>query len=119
MKKILTSAAILLSASGIAMADTPPEFPGGTEAMLQFVASNVQYPQTAIDNMIEGTVTVEFTVNADGSISNARVTHPLDPDLETEALRIVTSFPTWEPARDDTGNPKAEQVDIPIKFRLP
>lgn len=100
-------------------AATPASFPGGQDALQEYIASKISYPQSAIDNMIEGVVTVEFTVNADGSVSDAKVTHPLDPDLEAEAVRIVKSLPAWTPATDDSGKPVSQRVDIPVKFRLP
>lgn len=117
MKRILT-AATLLGGALAATAATPATYPGGEEALQIYLKENVTYPQFARDNGIEGTVTVLFTVGIDGSISGARVDRPLDPDLEAEALRLVTSMPLWQPATDDAGMPEATSVSLPVKFRL-
>lgn len=118
MKKFNSLAVAISLGSAAMFAASPASYPGGQEAMTAFIASNIRYPQSAIDNMIEGVVTVQFTVNVDGSISDTKVVHALDPDLEAEALRVVKSFPAWTPATDDSGTPVARQVEVPVKFRL-
>lgn len=95
-----------------------PSFPGGQTALESYVQKNIKYPDTAIANGIEGVVTVEFTVNANGSISGAKIVRPVDPDLETEALRIVGSMPKWIPGNNN-GTPISATVSLPVKFRLP
>lgn len=122
MKKILLIFATLFAMTFAAKADgavaTPASFPGGEEAMTQWLASNIHYPEIARQNLVEGTVTVSFVVEADGSVKNAKIDHPLDPDLEEEALRMVNSFPKWMPAKDASGNPTEQTVTIPVCFRL-
>lgn len=97
---------------------TVPSFPGGDAALSEYVSANIVYPTTAIENSIEGTVTVEFTVKADGSITGAKIVRPVDPDLEDEALRIVKGMPRWTPATDGAKSVDAV-VTLPVKFRLP
>ena len=61
---------------------------------------------------------VAFTVQADGTVSGARVTKSLFPSLDAEVLRVVNSMPPWNPATHD-GKPVATPLgDIPITFRL-
>lgn len=117
MKRQLSIYAVLACAIG-AFADTPATFPGGPEELDKYLATNVKYPVFAMENGIEGTVTVNFIVGRDGSISEVKVARPLDPDLEAEALRIVKGMPKWTPATDDSGAPVETPVSLPVKFRL-
>lgn len=118
MKRLsLLLGSALLAAS--AMAGTPPEYQGGEAALMEYFITNIRYPQTALDNGIEGTVLVTFNVQPDGTLRDVKIERPLDPDLEAEAIRVVTAMPGWTPATDDTGTPIAVPVTIPIKFRLP
>ncbi len=109
---ILGSMAIAASA-----ADTP-QFPGGPDAMDQFIASVLEYPAAALDNSVEGVVHVGFTVHADGSISGAKILRPIDPDLEREALRVIKQMPRWEPSEKE-GKPVDAPATVAITFRIP
>lgn len=95
-----------------------PSFPGGEEALRNYLTENIQYPPMAAEMGIEGVVTVEFMVKADGTIGNAKIVRMVDPDLEEEALRIVNSMPRWNPASKD-GVPADAWFSLPIKFILP
>lgn len=94
-------------------------FAGGDEALAQWLAQNIKYPAICCENAIEGTVTVTFTVGADGSISNPSIVRPLDPDLEAEALRLLSIMPAWSPATGADGAPVSSQMTLPITFTLP
>lgn len=117
MKKILTLAAGLLLA-GAAYACPEPQFPGGAEALQKYLSSNMKYPQTAIDNGIEGIVDVAFIVKTDGSIGSIKIVRMVDPDLESEAIRLVKGMPAWTPA-DKNGQPIDAQTQIEVNFQLP
>jgi TonB family protein len=95
-----------------------PQFPGGTEALKTFVNSTMKYPTLALENGIQGKVTVKFVVDKTGSVTNARLYRIVDPSLNKEALRIVEAMPKWIP-----GKQKGEAVDVtlemPINFMLP
>lgn len=108
------SAGIAFSAN----ADSAPVYPGGEVAMEEYFATNMKYPATALDNGIEGVVSLEFTVKADGSIGQIKIVRMLDPDLEQEAIRLVKSMPAWTPA-EVGGRPVDQKVTIPVKFNLP
>ena len=71
-----------------------PEFPGGQNALLQFLAKNIKYPAEAQQQGKQGKVVVTFVIEKDGSITNAKVTQALYPSLDEESLRIVKSMPT-------------------------
>jgi len=117
MKKLLATG--LLMAAGLgAYASTPAAFPGGQEALDAYLENNVKYPAPAIENGIEGTVTVDFTVGTDGKVTDVKIVRPLDPDLEAEAGRVVKAMPAWAPATDDNGKPVSSTVRLPVKFRL-
>ncbi len=98
--------------------NSQPSYPGGEEALRNYLSENIQYPPMAAEMGIEGVVTVEFMVKADGSIGNAKIVRMVDPDLEDEALRIVNSMPRWNPASKD-GVPADAWFSLPIKFILP
>lgn len=111
---ILASLSMALTASAAATA----QFPGGESALNEFIAANMKYPEPAARNGIEGVVTVECVVKADGSIGTIKIVRMIDPDLEQEAIRLVKSMPAWTPA-DNNGSPVDSSVTIPITFTLP
>ena len=94
-----------------------PGFPGGIFALMQYISANVEYPEQAKDNGIEGRVIVSFIVGKEGFIKNAQVEQSVDPLLDAEAIRVVAGMPNWTP-----GKAHGEAVDvkysIPINFRL-
>lgn len=76
-----------------------PSFPGGDNAMYQFFDKNIRYPSEAEKQQVGGSVTVEFVVERDGKISNARVVNSVSPLLNKEAVRVVKSMPRWNPGK--------------------
>lgn len=117
MNKIIT-AAVAASMAMTASAANIPTFPGGDDALAVFLQQNIQYPAAAAENGIEGVVHVGFTVLKDGSLKNPKILRPIDPDLESEALRIVNSMPAWIPA-DADGKPVEAPAKVTITFTLP
>lgn len=93
------------------------EFPGGLSAMVKFITKNLKYPASARRMGIEGRVYVQFIVERDGSISNTKVVKGISADLDKEAIRIVSSFPTWTPGMQG-GRPVKSQFVLPIPFKL-
>ena len=94
-----------------------PEFPGGMQAMMQFIASNVKYPSIAQKNGVQGRVITQFTVGKDGSITDAKVLRSVDPYLDKEALRVISAMPKWKPGKQD-GKAVATRFTVPVVFRL-
>lgn len=94
-----------------------PEYPGGVQALLKYIRENVQYPPEAFERGIQGRVIVEFIVDVDGSINDAKVVKSVNPYLDEEALRIVNGMPRWEPARP-FGKPARCRFTVPVTFRL-
>ncbi|MDR0988386.1 MAG: TonB family protein [Prevotellaceae bacterium] len=99
------------------VAETMPSFPGGFSALNQYLAKYIKYPPIAQENGISGRVTIQFVVNTDGSIVNAVVAKPIDPYLDKEALRVVSSMPKWNPGMQ-RGKPVRVRYNVPVIFRL-
>lgn len=97
--------------------DVMPEFPGGVKALLDFISTNVQYPETARQKGIEGRVVVQCVVEKDGSINEVKVLRGIVEELDEEAVRVVNSMPKWTPARQG-GQPVRCKYTLPISFKL-
>ena len=99
------------------VSDAMPEYPGGPNEMMRYIQENIKYPQSAIDNKIEGRVFVTFVVEKDGSISNAAVLRGIDKECDAEALRVVSSMPKWNPGQQK-GEVVRTQFTIPIIYKF-
>ena len=97
--------------------EKPAEFPGGIEAMMKWLQYNVKYPKEAEKAGEQGKAVIKFTVNKDGSISNATIIKSVSPSIDKEALRVVTSMPKWKPA-ENGGKKVACWYTLPVSFRL-
>ena len=123
MKK-LTAIIASLAVTGTVMAQTaqsdtiPASFPGGEKALASYISKNLKYPQPSINNGIEGVVHVKFLVKTDGSINNPSIVRLVDPDLEAEALRLVTGMPAWN-AATVAGSPIDSESTVQVIFTLP
>jgi TonB family protein len=95
--------------------DEMPEFPGGSDALRQFIASNLHYPYAAQKDGIQGKVFVSFVVNQDGSISNILVSKGVHNLLDEEAVRVIKSMPRWIPGILN-GKPIKVSYTVPINF---
>lgn len=118
MKKLLLTIAMVLGIGAGASAADKPTYPGGQEALDTYIATNMKYPATAKENGVEGVVAVVFTVKADGTIGNIKIKRMVDPDLESEAIRLVKNMPAWTPA-DKNGTPVDAPAEVNINFELP
>ena len=94
-----------------------PEFPGGMEALLKYLAKNINYPESAVDNGIQGKVMVRFVVERDGSVSAVETYKSVDPALDKEAVRVVKTLPKWKPGRQQ-GKAVRTRYIVPVVFRL-
>jgi TonB family protein len=100
-----------------AIVEQMPEFPGGDMALLKYISAHLDYPSIAIDNGIEGKVYVYFVVGSDGAVIDAKVARGVDPSLDAEALRVVSSLPNWVPGKQ-RGENVAVSYNVPINFSL-
>ncbi len=95
-----------------------PSFQGkGQEGFREWIAKNLRYPEIAAENGISGKVYVQFAVNSRGQVVDAVVVRGVDPALDKEAIRVVTSSPKWEPGRQ-RGKAVKVQFTFPINFVL-
>ena len=95
-----------------------PEFPdGGMAGLMQYLSKNIKYPTIAQENGTQGRVTVQFVVNKDGSIVDAKVLRGVDPYLDKEALRVIGTMPKWKPGMQ-RGKPVRVKYTVPVMFRL-
>ena len=99
------------------MVDEMPQFPGGMAGLMQYLSTNVRYPEDAKESGAQGRVIVSFIVEKDGSISNARVTKPTYSSLDDEALRVVSNMPKWTPGKQNSETVRVK-YSIPVSFRL-
>jgi len=97
--------------------DTMPEFPGGIPAMNDFLKKKLHYPSLAMENQIEGTVFITFTIEENGKITSINVMRGIDGGIDDEALRAIHSMPDWKPGYKN-GKPVRVQINLPIKFQL-
>lgn len=94
-------------------------FPGGFEALMNFLANNVKYPKAAKEAGHEGKAVVHFIVRADGSLSDFSILKSSSwEELDKEALRVARSMPLWEPAVNESGEAVDMEFALPVNFKL-
>lgn len=94
-----------------------PEFPGGTNALYDYLRKNMKYPAICRESGITGRVIVSFTVNKDGSIVDVEVVKGVHPQMDKEAVRVVSAMPKWKPG-EQRGKPVRCRFNLPVNFRL-
>ena len=97
--------------------EVSPSFPGGQKALMEYLAANVQYPDTMEDTCAQGRVVVNFVVERDGSITEPKVVRSVSQALDEEALRVVRSMPKWIPGSQNGERVRVRYI-IPVTFRL-
>jgi protein TonB len=94
-----------------------PSFPGGDAALLKYIGEHTNYPEVAKENNIQGRVIVRFCVTAKGGVSQVSVLKGVDPELDKEAMRVVTTLPPFKPGKQG-GKPVPVWYMVPITFTL-
>ena len=94
-----------------------PEFPGGMQECMKWLGKNINYPAEAKEKGTQGRVIIQFVVEKDGSITEAKVARGVDPLLDAEALRVINSSPKWKPGKQG-GQPVRVKYTIPVAFRI-
>lgn len=94
-----------------------PEFPGGAAELMKYLRKNIKYPTICQEQGIQGRVVVSFVVNQDGSIVDPIVMKPVNPYLDKEALRVISTMPKWTPG-EQRGKPVRVKFTVPVTFRL-
>ena len=94
-----------------------PQFPGGEAALMKYLSQNINYPQVAMENGIQGRVIVQFVVTKNGTVGEVKVIRSVDRDLDKEAIRLCKSLPKFIP-----GKMHGQEVNVwytqPITFKL-
>ena len=98
-------------------ADKMPEFEGGEQALRNFLASNLKFPNDAKEAGKSGKVYVSFTVDKDGKVKDVKVIRSVYPSLDAEAARVIAMLPDWIPG-EDHGERVDVQFTLPINFAL-
>jgi protein TonB len=98
--------------------ESMPEFPGGQQEMMRYLAENIKYPVIAQENNIQGRVICQFVVEKDGKVTDIQVVRTSgDASLDKEAVRVINSMPKWKPGKQ-RGKAVRVKYTIPVNFRL-
>jgi periplasmic protein TonB len=94
-----------------------PMFPGGDSTLLAYIVQNTKYPESAKINKTEGRVIVRFCVNSKGLVDRVTILRGVNPDLDAESVRVVSSLPAFIPGRQG-GKPVPVWYMVPVTFAL-
>ena len=94
-----------------------PQFPGGDAALMKYLSNNINYPQVAMENGVQGRVIVQFVVTKNGSVGEVKVIRSVDRDLDKEAIRLCKSLPKFIPGKMN-GQAVNVWYTLPITFKL-
>ena len=94
-----------------------PSFPGGEEALMKYLGTQIKYPVMARENGISGRVYLSFYVDKDGKVKEVKVLRGIGGGCDEEALRVVRAMPDWKPGRQN-GRNVAVYYNVPVSFNL-
>ena len=101
-----------------ALVEKKPSFMGGdANTFSAWVNQHLEYPEVARENGVSGRVMLQFTVNPNGSVTDVKVLRGVDPALDKEAVRVISSSPKWEPGRQRDRAVKVTYT-FPVVFQL-
>ena len=92
-----------------------PQFPGGMKALMEYISTNLRYPEDAKQAKKSGRVIARFTVQEDGSIADVEIIRSVYPSMDAEAIRVLQGMPQWQPGMQD-GKAVAVKYTVPIMF---
>ena len=96
-----------------------PDFPEGQQALMEFLAKKIQYPNTGTEgNGVQGRTIIQFIVDKEGNVVKPKVLRGVDPYLDKEALRVINQMPKWKPGELEDGTKVAVYFTVPVMFRL-
>jgi len=96
---------------------TPPQFRGGLDAFGGYLGSNIEYPDDARRNNVEGTAVISFVVEKDGKITDLKVNKSVSPSIDAEAIRVLKNSPRWIPGTQFGRNVRIV-YSVPVSFKL-
>lgn len=94
-----------------------PEFPGGIEAMYDYIKRNLSYPRIAMENQVQGKVVISFVVMPDGSIQMTNLERGIGYGCDAEAMRVVNEMPVWNPGMQN-GKKVPVRLMLPVLFQI-
>src|SRR5688572_13786760 len=94
-----------------------PEFLGGQDSMMAFIARNIRYPQEALANKQQGVSIISFVVDPFGKITKLQTLKSAAPSLDEEAIRVINSMPAWKPGKQN-GKAVAVRFTLPVRFQV-
>ncbi len=95
-----------------------PEFPGGYEALRQFLAQHLRYPEPALRAEVEGKVFVSFVIRKNGKVTDVKILKGMGFGTDEETMRVMNTLPNWKPGYQN-GKPVDVRYTIPVDFTLP
>ncbi|TSA51218.1 MAG: energy transducer TonB [Sphingobacteriales bacterium] len=98
-------------------AEQMPEFSGGQDSLISFLARNIQYPEKAKTDLLEGKVIAKFIVNTNGNVSDATILYDIGGGCGDEVLRVIKLMPKWNAGKRD-GRTVAVYYNLPVSFYL-
>lgn len=99
--------------------DEIASYPGGYKELMHFLSQNIKYPETALENGLEGRVDLRFIIEKDGSVGEIQVLRgvPGCPECDREAVRVVRRMPKWNPAKVNE-NPVRSYFLLPVNYKM-
>lgn len=95
------------------LVEEKPKFQGGdANDFTKWVMSRIVYPEIAKENGVQGRVTLQFKINKDGTLTDVKVVRGVDPSIDKEAVRVVSSSPKWTPG-------KQRDRAVPVSYTFP
>ena len=94
-----------------------PEYSGGINALMHYLATNIKYPAEARKAKVQGRVYVNFIIEKNGSISHVKVLKGIGHGCDKESVKVVENMPRWIPGYQK-GKPVRVEYNLPIKFSL-
>jgi len=92
-----------------------PQFPGGDKALKKYIENSTKYPEIALKNGIQGKVYVSFIIDKDGKVNDPQIARGVDPVLDKEAMRVVSSLPKFKPGKQ-RGKVVNTSYTVPVEF---
>ena len=97
--------------------DVMPQYPGGIEALMSYITSEIEYPDDAFRNGLQGTCVVQFVVTKTGHVDQVKVLRSISPELDAEVVRVCSQIGNFEPGQV-AGKPVNVSLTLPVKFKL-
>jgi protein TonB len=111
---VLNSATV--TAQEMHNSNSMPLYAGGNEALSDFLARNIHYPENAVNAGISGIVEVSYVVNGEGKVQNIKVVRGIHPECDAEAIRVTGLLSGWTPGIRQ-GKPVSVMVKMPVEFK--